>query len=99
MTAYKNCTLNELDYTVVKGGKTTISVNGKNIVLTFEDIPAKNPKYMDIKIFSVPKHVMASIIINAYLKNDTNNLDINKKVKEKLANCINTAARNRFGLI
>lgn len=57
------------------------------------------PKYMDIKIFSVPKHVMASIIINAYLKNDTDNLDINKKVKEKLANCINTAARNRFGLI
>ena len=40
MTAYKNCTLNELDYTVVKGGETTISVNGKNIVLTFEDIPA-----------------------------------------------------------
>ncbi|PEG79981.1 hypothetical protein CP369_03840 [Lactobacillus sp. UMNPBX18] len=78
MTAYKNCTLNELDYTVVKGGKTTISVNGKNIVLTFEDIPAKNPKYMDIKIFSVPKHVMASIIINAYLKNDTDNLDINR---------------------
>lgn len=33
MTAYKNCTLNELDYTVVKGGKTTISVNGKNIVV------------------------------------------------------------------
>lgn len=54
---------------------------------------------MDIKIFSVPKHVMASIIINDYLKNDTDNLDINKKVKEKLANCINTAARNRFGLI
>lgn len=54
---------------------------------------------MDIKIFSVPKHVMASIIINAYLKNDTDNLDINKKVKEKLANCINTAVRNRFGLI
>ena len=99
MTAYKNCTPNELDYTVVKGGNTTISVNGKNIVLTFEDIPAKKPKYMDIKIFSVPKHVMASIIINAYLKNDTDNLDINKKVKEKLANCINTAARNRFGLI
>ena len=99
MTAYKNCTPNELDYTVVKGGKTTISVNGKNIVLTFEDIPAKKPKYMDIKIFSVPKHVMASIIINAYLKNDTDNLDINKKVKEKLANCINTAARSRFGLI
>ena len=42
---------------------------------------------------------MASIIINAYLKNDTDNLDINKKVKEKLANYINTAARNRFGLI
>ena len=40
MTAYKNCTPNELDYTVVKGGKTTISVNGKDIVLTFEDIPA-----------------------------------------------------------
>ena len=99
MTAYKNCTLNELDYTVVKGRKTTISVNGKNIVLTFEDIPAKKPKYMDIKIFSVPKHVMASIIINAYLKNDTDNLDINKKIKEKLANCINTTARNRFGLI
>ena len=99
MTAYKNCTPNELDYTVVKGGKTTISVNGKNIVLTFEDIPAKKPKYMDIKIFSVPKHVMASIIINAYHKNDTDNLDINKKDKEKLANCINTAARNRFGLI
>ena len=98
MTAYKNCTPNELDYTVVKGGKTTISVNGKDIVLTFEDIPAP-PKYMDIKIFFVPKHVMASIIINAYLKNDTDNLDINKKVKEKLANCINTAARNRFGLI
>ncbi len=42
---------------------------------------------------------MASIIINAYLKDDTDNLDINKKVKEKLANCINTAVRNRFGLI
>lgn len=40
MTAYKNCTPNELDYTVVKGGKTTISVNGKDIILTFEDIPA-----------------------------------------------------------
>ena len=50
MIAYKNCTPNELDYTVGKGGKTTISVNGKDIVLTFEDIPAENPKYMDIKI-------------------------------------------------
>lgn len=75
MIAYKNCTPNELDYTVRKGGKTTISVNGKDIVLTFEDIPAENPKYMDIKILSVPKHVMASIIINAYLKDDTDNLD------------------------
>ncbi|MCC4325057.1 hypothetical protein LMB33_08260 [Limosilactobacillus reuteri] len=99
MIAYKNCIPNDLDYTVGKGGKTTIRVNGKDIVLTFKDVPAKNPKYMNIKIFSVPKHVMASIIINAYLKDDTNNLDINKKVKEKLANCINTAVRNRFGLI
>ena len=40
MTAYKYCTSNELDYTVVKGGKTTIRVNGKDMVLTFEDIPA-----------------------------------------------------------
>ncbi|NMV48960.1 hypothetical protein FOL80_02665 [Lactobacillus reuteri] len=75
MIAYKNCTPNELDYTVGKGGKTIISVNGKNIILTFEDIPVENPKYMDIKILSVPKHVMASIIINAYLKDDTDNLD------------------------
>ena len=40
MTPNINCTPNDLDFTVVKGEKTTISVNGKDIVLTFEDIPA-----------------------------------------------------------
>lgn len=81
MIAYKNCTLNELDYTVGKGGKTTITVNGKKITLTFKDVPAENPKYMNIKILSIPKHIMASIIINAYLKDDSDNMNINKKPK------------------
>lgn len=52
-----------------------------------------------ILIFSDPKHIMASMVVDAYLKDDKNDADVNQKVKEKLANCINTAVRNRFGLI
>ncbi len=39
------------------------------------------------------------MVVDAYLKDDKNDADVNQKVKEKLANCINTAVRNRFGLI
>ena len=99
MIAYKNCSPSELNYTLGKGGNVTIKVNGKTITLTFKDVLAENPKYMNVKIFSDPKHIMASIVVDAYLKDDKNDADVNQKVKEKLANCINTAVRNRFGLI
>ena len=106
MIAYKNCSPSELNYTLGKGGNVTIKVNGKTITLTFKDVPAENPKYMaenpkymNVNIFSDPKHIMASMVVDAYLKDDKNDADVNQKVKEKLTNCINTAVRNRFGLI
>lgn len=99
MIAYKNCSPSELNYTLGNGGNVTIKVNGKTVTLTFKDVPAENPKYMNVKIFSDPKHIMASMVVDAYLKDDKNDADVNQKVKEKLANCINTAVRNRFGLI
>ncbi|MBB1109028.1 hypothetical protein H5S11_00800 [Limosilactobacillus sp. pH52_RY] len=99
MIAYKNCSPSKLNYTLGRGGSVAIKVNEKTIALKFKDVPAENPKYMSVKIFSDPKHIMASIIVDAYLKDAKNDADINQKVKEKLANCINTAVRNRFGLI
>ena len=99
MISYKDCTPDELDYTIGKGGNLTITVNDKKFVLTFKDIPAEDPNYMDVKIFSDPKHVMASIVIDAYRKDKANDPETEKIVKEKLVDCINTAVRNRFGLI
>ncbi|MCD7125311.1 hypothetical protein [Limosilactobacillus caviae] len=99
MISYKDCTPDELDYTIGKGGNLTITVNDKKIVLTFSDVPAENSDYMNVKILSEPKHIMASIVIDAYQKDKVDDPETEKMVKEKLANCINTAVKNRFGLI
>ena len=40
---------------------------------------------MNVKIFSDPKHIMASMVVDAYLKDDKNDADVNQKAKEKLA--------------
>lgn len=49
-------------------------------------------------MFSDPKHIRILIIVDRHLKDSKNDVGINQEVK-KLANCINPAVRNHFGLI
>lgn len=99
MISYKDCTPDELDYTIGKGGIATINVNKQQFALTFKDVPAETTDYMNVEITSKPAHEMASVVIDAYQKNKATDPATLNTVKGELANCINTAAKNRFGLI
>ncbi|MBB1079982.1 hypothetical protein H5S09_08940 [Limosilactobacillus sp. STM2_1] len=99
MVTYKDCTPNELDYQLGKGGKTTITIGDQKYKLTFKDVPAEKAGCTNVQINSDPKQVMESIIIDAYHNDKINDSQTQESVKEKLAECINTAAKNRFGLI
>lgn len=99
MISYTDCTPNELDYTIGKGGTATVSVDGNKFNLTFKDVPGENPEYMSVRIISDPKQVLDSMVIDAYAKDNIDDPATEETVKEKLANCINAAVKNRFGLI